>query len=352
MLLPHDDYPLHQTALPLGHVMGGHPNAYDRFWFNGYDHDLYFAVALGLYPNRGVIDGAFSVLLGDKQYSVFASDELVGRPTSVGPISIEIVEPMRVNRVRVNAPEQGLRCDLTYTQCTPLVEEPRQTMHDGPRIFMDVTRATQLGTWEGWIETPQGRVEVSHEVTGTKDRSWGIRPVGEPLPGAPSRRAPQLCFFWAPLHFEDRGVHFMTFADSSGRELSHSVASMTKGAAEADFTSGHLDMELETGTRWMKRASLVIGETEIELTPIRRFYMRGAGYSHPIFAHGRYHGGLVIEGETLDVTAIDPKEYSTIHVQNIVEASTGTQRGLGVVEQLIVGPYEPLGLKGLLDGAP
>ena len=78
MLLAEDDYPLHQTALPLAHVMDGHPNAYDRFWFNGYDEEFYFAVALGLYPNRGVIDGAFSVVQGERQYSVFASEALHG----------------------------------------------------------------------------------------------------------------------------------------------------------------------------------------------------------------------------------------------------------------------------------
>ena len=62
MLLPEDDFPLHQSAQPLSQVMGGHPNAYDRFWFNGYDDTTFFAFALGLYPNRGVIDAAFSVV--------------------------------------------------------------------------------------------------------------------------------------------------------------------------------------------------------------------------------------------------------------------------------------------------
>ena len=134
MLLAEDDYPLHQTALPLAHVMDGHPNAYDRFWFNGYDEEFYFAFALGLYPNRGVIDAAFSVVQGERQYSVFASDALVGRPTAVGPMRLEIIEPMRVNRVVVEAPDHGLRCDLTYTRRTAISEEPRQTMHDGARL--------------------------------------------------------------------------------------------------------------------------------------------------------------------------------------------------------------------------
>ena len=56
-------------------------------------------------------------------------------------------------------------------------------MYDGSRIFMDVTRATQLGTWSGWIETPDHRFEITPSFRGTKDRSWGVRPVGEPLPG-------------------------------------------------------------------------------------------------------------------------------------------------------------------------
>jgi hypothetical protein len=62
MLLPEDDFPIHQAPVGVAHVMDGHPNAYDRFWFNGIGEDVFFAVALGLYPNRGVIDGAFAVV--------------------------------------------------------------------------------------------------------------------------------------------------------------------------------------------------------------------------------------------------------------------------------------------------
>jgi hypothetical protein len=350
MLLAEDDYPLHQTALPLAHVMDGHPNAYDRFWFNGYDEAFYFAFALGLYPNRGVIDAAFSVVQGDRQYSVFASDALVGRPTAVGPMRLEIVEPMRVNRVVVDAPDHGLRCDLTYTRHTAISEEPRQTMHDGPRTFMDVTRATQLGTWCGWIETPNGRHQLPDNFLGTKDRSWGVRPIGEPLPGAESHRAPQLAFFWAPLHVGDGGVHFMTFDDARGHPLSRSSVLLPTNDA-AVMTHGSLRIEMARGTRWMKGAVLTMGDEEITLTPLLRFQMRGAGYSHPQFAHGRWHGGPIVSDEQLNLETLDPLEYTNIHVQHVVRATRGDEVGLGVLEQLVIGPYEPAGLRGLLDGA-
>jgi hypothetical protein len=94
-----------------------------------------------------------------------------------------------------------------------------------------------------------------------------------------------------------------------------------------------------------------MGEREITLTPLLRFQMRGAGYSHPQFAHGRWHGGPIVNDEQLNLDTLDPLEYANIHVQHVVRASCGDEVGLGVLEQLVIGPYEPTGLHGLLDGA-
>ena len=68
-----DDYPVHQVAVPIAQAGNGHPDFYDRFWFNGYTEDLFFALAMGSYPNRGVIDAAFSVVHDGHQRSVFTS---------------------------------------------------------------------------------------------------------------------------------------------------------------------------------------------------------------------------------------------------------------------------------------
>ena len=223
-------------------------------------------------------------------------------------------------------------------------------MHDGARIFMDVTRATQLGTWSGWYETPGGRHEVIAGTYGTKDRSWGVRPVGEPLPGAPSERAPQLCFWWAPLHIGDGGVHAMAFEDATGRSVSRS-GSVVGYDAPARSVDASLDVTLEPGTRWLREATLHVDGREISLSPLLRFQMRGAGYSHPQYGHGRWHGGPVVAGEVLTLSALDPLEYSNVHVQHVVRTDDAGRVGLGVLEQLTIGPHEPTGLRDLLDGA-
>src|ERR1700712_1834115 len=95
-----DDYLVHQTAEPLAHPATSDRNHYDRFWFNGYvaSGEWYFGVALGLYPHRGVLDGAFSVVRqGGAQRCFFASRRAPAERTdqSIGPLRIETVEPMR-----------------------------------------------------------------------------------------------------------------------------------------------------------------------------------------------------------------------------------------------------------------
>lgn len=142
----------------------------------------------------------------------------------------------------------------------------------------------------------------------------------------------------------------MTFDDASGRAISRSAAVMPLDG-EASGTEGTLRVEMAPGTRWMKSAALTIADDEVALTPLLRFQMLGAGYSHPQLAHGRWHGGPVVAGEQLNLVEPDPLDFSNLHVQHVVRARRGDQTGLGVFEQLVIGPYAPNGLTGLLDGA-
>src|SRR5215468_8483458 len=144
MLTPFDDFLIHQTPLPVAHPASGDPNHYDRFWFNGYTEDFYFAAGMAVYPNRGIIDGAFAVVHDGVQRSVFASGRIPADrgETRIGPLTIEVVEPLRVVRVRADASDLGIDADVTFTARTPVLEEPRQTMHSGTKLVMDSTRLT------------------------------------------------------------------------------------------------------------------------------------------------------------------------------------------------------------------
>jgi hypothetical protein len=372
MLTPFDDYPVHQTALPLAHAGGGHADFYDRFWFNGYTEDSYFAVACGLYPNRGVIDAAFSVVSDGVQRSVFASGPIPADRTStaVGPISIEVVEPLRINRVRVDAPDHGLVADITATARTAAYEEPRQTRYAGARLFMDVTRATQMVTWTGEVQSGGGFLDLvaSGPVLGTKDRSWGVRPVGEPAPAAPAGAVPQLFFLWAPLNFDDTCLHYMVFEDEHGSPWSTTAALLPvigegdpRYGPEAEARFAHLgrgrhDIRWASGLRRSNGArlsfELAAQEDPVELEPLLTFRMKGAGYMHPQWSHGRWHGGPAVGGEEHPVEALDTLALDCIHVQQVMRARWGDRTGLGVLEQLVIGRHGPSGFRDLLDGAP
>ena len=67
---------------------------------------------MGLYPNRHVADAAFSVVRDGEQISVFTSQRAPADrrdATRLGPIAVDIVEPMRVLRV-VGRRRRARRC--------------------------------------------------------------------------------------------------------------------------------------------------------------------------------------------------------------------------------------------------
>ena len=222
MLSHFDDYPIHQTPEPIAQPASSDRNVYDRYWFNGYarDGEFYFAIGLGLYPNRGILDCGFSIVRNGEQHAFHASCRAPLEPsdTRVGPFRLEVVEPMRALRVTLDENDTGIACDLEFLARTACVEEGRQTLR-GPRtVIMDATRFAQFGRWRGSVSYAGETLAIEPtRVFGTKDRSWGLRPLGEPeVGGAPVAAVPQVFFLWSPIHWDDHCTHFSIFEDASG----------------------------------------------------------------------------------------------------------------------------------------
>ena len=93
------------------------------------------------------------------------------------------------------------------------------------------------------------------------------------------------------------------------------------------------------------------GIRTIRLEPILRFQFKGLGYGHPKWRQGAWLGELALGHESFDPAELDLLKPENLHVQQVVRASDGTRTGIGVLEQIVIGPYEPAGFTGMLDGA-
>ena len=145
----------------------------------------------------------------------------------------------------------------------------------------------------------------------------------------------------------------MVFEDGTGVPWSETGALLpvAGGTTSTPVRVAH-DLRWAPGLRRSQGAQLTIADQgTVELTPIMTFRMRGAGYFHPTYSHGRWHGELVVDGECHPVEELDNLEFPNIHVQQVMRAKWGNREGLGVLEQLVIGPHAHSGFRELLDGA-
>lgn len=360
MLTKGDDYPLHQTSEPVAFA-GTDRNFYDRYFFNGYSPDgsVFFAAAMGFYPQLGIIDASFCVVADGVQHNLRTSRRSGGErlDLTVGPIAVHIDAPLEVVTLRIAAGDSPLAAELTFTGRHFPIEEPRFVRRNGTRLFMDYTRMTQNGRWTGWLSVDGERVDVGADCTGTRDRSWGIRPVGasEPQP-PPEGNFNQFFWLWTPCNFDDRSLFFHTNDDGAGSPWNRRAVIVGDRGAERHFDAATFTADWQPGTRRIARLRADLGsDRTLMLAPSGPvFAMSGLGYTHPTWGHGFDHGpGLAVAYDSLAAAERDWGHPLAMHIQALVTAELtdgdSVHRGAGVLEQLFVGPHDRTGLAGLMD---
>ncbi len=365
MLSGYDDFPIHQASVPVAETSTSDLNFYDRYFFNGYERDasIYFALAMGLYPNRHVADAAFSVMRDGEQFSVFTSQRAPADrrdATHVGPIRVDVTHPMRSLHLSVDAVDLGLRAELDFMARSPAIEEPHYGWSVGVRTFFDYTRFTQFGAWSGWIEVDGARSEITPAtVWGSRDRSWGVRPTGEPTPSGAPVAAPQFFWLWAPVNFPSLSTHFDSNEYGNGRPW-HQVGAVapTDGSDPRLVRAVDYRVEWRPGTRWAQRFHYDLVDWNdqvhgVDLSPRYEFQMSGLGYGHPEFGHGMWKGEAMVAGERMRLPVEKPCSRQYLHVQAICDAlylapDGSTESGIGILEQLAIGSH-PTGLSGIFD---
>lgn len=379
MLSAWDDYPVHQTSYPVAHPASADLGRYDRYWFTMFDSALTTQLGVGLcvYPNRGIIDAALSVSRDGRQDSVFASGPLsIDRDTRVGPLRVEVLEPMRVLRVVLDDHE-GMAADLRFTGNTQTIEDNHMVRMAGRTLVAERTRTIQFGAWKGSFSIGGETTHCTPDTwLGLRDRSWGTRTTGTVTESAMSASKSNIYFAWTLLHFEDECLLAAVNEMPDGRREARTVAVLPKITA-ADPAYGddaavrrgdefEFDIDYVDGTRRPAQVGLRIGprggiDHAISIEPRHLFAMKGLGYSHPVWGHGTDHGGEVVGTDQWKIADLDPLARENVHVHQLCRAVREDGAiGLGLFEHIAIGPHAPSGLpdglaprvRGIVQGTP
>jgi hypothetical protein len=367
--VPLDEYPIHQAPLSMRYVTTSDRNAYDRCYFNAHDRtgDLFLITGLGTYPNLGVIDAYATLRKGDQQHAVRMSTALGNdlMEQRVGPYRIEVVEPLEKIRLICDAAEHGLAFDLTWDGSFPAVEESRHIWRQNNRITLDACRFAQVGAWTGEIEVDGEKIAVSPDTwVGSRDRSWGIRPVGEAEPPARSAEEAIEGFWWTyiPMRFEDYAIVIILQEEPDGYRIMNDAVRVWKDPSRSPEQLGwpEIDVHYRPGTRDPLGATVTLKERggkdlilEVETLGYCAL-VAGPGYGgDPDWGHGQWKGRDWIEGQVYDMT--DPAILGRVPfsvVDHVGRATLDGQEGWGLFEHASFGRHDPSGMTDWGSVAP
>lgn len=335
------------------------------------DGSLQIGFGLGKYTNRNVMDGYAALSRGKEQLTVRVSRALATDPehTVIGPVSYEVVEPLRKVRFRLDAnPCQPIAFDWLFEAVVPPFLEERTHLRQQFRVMSELVRYHQTGTARGWIELDGTRHEMTPDTwVSTRDHSWGVRyDVGappmdvEPRPTIP----PGVGFMmiWCPVLMErPDGTHYamhlhftryaapgfqqkmvtarIEYPDGTEQAIADIDPHLQFNASNRRLEGGSLSCTMADGsTRTLEIE--VLGDTGIHL---------GAGlyFGFDGHHHGEWRGESHIEGERIaDCTTVE--QARRLHqirdtTVRVVDTATGAT-GWGNCQPIAAGPWPELGL--------
>ncbi|QMU69519.1 hypothetical protein [Streptacidiphilus sp. P02-A3a] len=371
--VPLDEYPVHQVPLSMRYVATGDRNAYDRCVFQVFDHGgaALLMAGLGVYPNTGVIDAYATLRVGDRLYAVRASDALGEdrMDLTVGPLRIEVRRPLHTLRLVCEADPadpRGLSFDLTWQAEFPPLWEPHHLGRTGDRLTLEGRRFVQAGAPSGAIRA----AGVEHRVTpdgwtGTRDRSWGVRPIPGEQPGraADEYRTEGFHWIWCPVRFRDRFLMVIVQEDADGyRTLNEAVLVHPEAAGRPDEQLGwpQADIRYRPGTRTPVAAVLRLSDSARRQRELRARLLTGSplavGAGYPPardWQHGTWQGRGWVDRRTydlLDPAALGLAGYGV--TDHTARFTLDGEVGYGIFEHGSFGRHDPSGFADFGSVAP
>jgi len=268
-----------------------------------------------LYQNNDVMDGFVCIRHAGRQHNIRVSRRL--RPDmgtlAVGPLRLEILEPLRTVRLVLEDNEHELSLDVTCRSTTLPYEDPAEVTRVDGRLISERATYEVTGSCAGWVQAGGTRIDLNPATDSFfRNHSWGYqagrggpRLYGAPLVGV-QRRAPGVRQ-WVLFNMPDHGGFW--FVDPSGRRASGKGVIMRPDGSvpvvdvQSDLQFYEGDRRLRGGTVRLTDADGVVREYIVE--DLGWVYTQGGGYFGGFddgLGQGVYRGDQHVEGEVWDVS--------------------------------------------------
>ncbi|MGB3706668.1 hypothetical protein [Gordonia sp. (in: high G+C Gram-positive bacteria)] len=372
MLSEMDDYPIHQVAEVVRHVGTSDRNFYDRYYFNchhGNPDDPWLIVGLGVYPNLGVTD-CFAVVRHGDEHIVVRGSKALGdnrNDLQVGPFLVEILDGLQRIRVQLEPGHGDLSFDLIFDADSPAALEPRHFQRQLERVTFDTMRFVQTGRWTGALTVDGNDFVVEPDTwRGNRDRSWGVRPVGEAEPaGRRAANTDATSFFWiySVMRFEDYAVSVIVQELRTGERIMGDARRIWNDPEREAEWLGRVEHEVTFVPGGREPASATLrfvkpngDEIRVECSPqLGNFIGFGTGYGlEQDWRHGMWQGDEKVESLRHKVSELDatmklfcPADYLATFELTDVDGSTTS--GQGLFEFSVIGPHDQYGFTEYTD---
>ncbi len=382
MLIKADEYPFHQIAESFAAV-----HTSDKHWNDGHyiclcdmDGNVSLVSTVRLYQNTNVLDGFVCIRHEGMQYNIRVSRQL--RPDfeyRVGPLRVELVEPMKAIRLVLEPNDYGISCDIVCHTVGRPYHGPLSTNRIDGWLLMERMTYEVAGRAEGWIEVAGKRFELTPERSGVfRNHSWGILRGrgGPPMHASPQPRVerPTGLRNWVLYTMPDHAGFYEFIEDADGEKWSGAIANvdgswnkMTGEILHEDrevfVTDVDHDLTFYDGSSRISGGSIAIHDSEgitreFEIEDMGWVYCHGGGYFggfNDRLGQGAYRGEYHEEGEVWDCThptkivdsdGNEVDDFPTVLAESFVLLKSGDQVGSAHFECAAFGPVPKYGLTG------
>ncbi len=350
MLSPQDDLIGHQLSTTFDQIDNSDPAWMERLWYTGHPApggEVIFDIGLGYHPNRNVMDAFAGVAVPGRQWNFRASRRLRPDPlnTSVGPLSIKVIEGLRRHSLTLGENDSGIRFELEFHATMNAHEEKAHQRRRDGRITENMARAQQLGRYTGWLEYAGQRVEVDSWL-GQRDHSWGVRAEMRSDETAPPLTFyPPFFYCWTTAQFKDRGLHIFFKERAPGDKIYLSGEEVFGVGSKA--SSRHQLADVRHDVQWsadphgqsMASATFHLRFADGSERPISirvlptRYYLKGGLYGGlDGWFHGDDRGKLFLAHDEWDLN--DPATRKRVRTlgDQVIEVRDGDDVGYGIIE--------------------